>query len=200
MSKLLSMMMGSGKKVEFKNYVYAIDNAYIETDIKLNENYKISIKGKTKVSVTSQIIFFMAGSGSVSYWNGTRAMLYLEGSSRYCYLNNLSIGNLYSINSGTTDNVRVFTGTNGAYANDFTISLSRTNTKTNYNLFLFFNNVESIYSNDNLKIKLIEIKDQNDNLIHEIKPAIVNGESGVYDTVTETFYGNANSVGSLVCE
>ena len=56
------------------------------------------------------------------------------------------------------------------------------------------------YLNNICAFSLIQLFDSSDNLLHELKPAIVNGESGMYDTVTKTFYGNANSVGSLVCE
>ena len=184
---------GGGGNVEFKTSIYATDNAYIQTDISMNENYKIRVTGKRNKSYnsTNYLYIFGGSKSSGSYPLGTD-----------CY---------FSYSSGASKNVVAILTYNGTGypptssashyfgSDDFDLSLNAyTNNTVSFTIFC--SNSINGFLNDYVSLSLIEIKDQNDNLLHELKPAIVNGESGMYDTVTQTFYGNANSVGSLVCE
>lgn len=191
MSKLLSMMMSSsGGGVEFKTSIYATDGAYIQTDINISNVTKIRAKGEN--------ISYQAQSGSRRFvCQAVDVNSGYNGISVYIgYYNNPTIQvtlaffqNSYSASKSSYENL-INENTFDLILNNFTFTTPVVNT------FSIFK--DAIYGQINFE--LFEFYDQNDNLLHELKPAIVNGESGMYDTVTETFYGNANSVGSLVCE
>ena len=195
---LANMLTRNGGGIDFKTYCYAIDNAYIQTDISANGDYKIRLKGKILVDT-----FNIAGgvypfegfttTNSGSKYLGTYMSLATNPNG---YINTLffrSINNDYPYNPTYQNNLQVGNGNNEITTHNFDLTLSHTiPCDVQYKLFKS--------SSSLIAFEIIQIKDQNDNLLHELKPTIINGESGMYDTVTQTFYGNSNSVGSLVCE
>lgn len=196
MKKLLSMVMESKSNVVFKNYCYALNNAYIQTDISANADYKIRLKGKILVDT------FQSFGGTYPFRG------FIQGSSRYTgtylslttnpsnYVNSLffrSINDDYAYNPTYQDILQVGNGNDEITTHNFDLTLPHTiPCDVQFKLFEASSSI--------IAFKIIEIKDQNDNLIAELKPATVNGENGMYDTIGQQFYGNANSVGSLVCE
>lgn len=199
-SMLLANMMSKSSGVEFKTSIYATGNAYIQTDISANDDYKIKITGtiRTQTYTNAGSNYFLDGAYAPSQLTGTIAFIgYNPGNKNVSIC--LRSGNNQASYEATYKN-DIIVGSNGTVTQpNYTLSLEHT-IPYNKNFGIFRCEDKNNYSNDLVAISLIEIKDQNDNLLHKLKPAIVNGESGVYDTVTKTFYGNANSVGSLVCE
>lgn len=202
MSKLLSMLMKSksGGGVEFKTYCYALNNGYIQTDISANADYKIRVKGQLTQNFTdsSKTFVFLGGIYYDMYgkYTGTRFSVGYNPNLSSNVISLRSFNNKYIYEPTYSNEINVST-TVRPYSFDGTL-----NNTVPYNTnFVIFASSDFVYnSNDYIYIELIEIKDQSDNLLHELKPAIVNGESGMYDTIEQKFYGNANSVGSLVCE
>lgn len=208
MSKLLSMLMKSkGGGIEFKTSIYATGNAYIQTDISANADYKINIVGNVLVDTyTDQGSHYFFGANnpdqSPSYYlTGTLAFIGYNPNTSIPGIGLRSANNVAGYNAPYKQDINI--GSSGGHISapyHFTLSLSHTVAyDKNFRVLSDWQHADR-KTNNMISIELIEIKDQNDNLIAELKPAIVNGESGMYDTVTETFYGNANSVGSLVCE
>lgn len=194
------MMRKKGGGVEYKTLVYATDNAYIQTDISANDDYKIKITGtiKTQTYTNAGSNYFFDGAYFSFNLTGTIAFIgYNPGNKNVTIC--LRSGNNQASYQATYKN-DITVGSNGTVTQpNYTLSLEHT-IPYNKNFGIFRCENENNYSNDLVAISLIEIKDQNNNLIAELKPAIVNGESGMYDTVGQQFYANANSVGSLVCE
>lgn len=193
-SILLANMMQNNSGIEFKNYCYALNNAYIQTDISLNENFNVRVAGKRNKSYTSATSLFLFGASgaSGSYTLGTNCTFSYSSGIGQSSVAILTYDGTGYPPSGST---RHYFG-----ANDFDISLSNVYYNNTVSIIMFCSRHIDYFLNDYVFISLIEIKDLSDNLIVELKPAIVNGENGMYDTVGQKFYGNTNSVGSIVCE
>lgn len=199
-SMILANMMSKSGGVQFKTSIYATDNAYIQTDISANADYKIRVKGQLTQYFTdgSKTFCFL---GSIYYdtygkYTGTQFSVGYNPNISRNVISLRSYNNRYIYEPTYSNDISVSTILR-PYSFDCTLN----NTiPYNTNFVIFALSDFTYKSNDCIYIELIEIKDQNDNLIAELKPAIVNGESGMYDIIEEKFYGNANSVGSLVCE
>ena len=197
MSKLLSMMMAKGSGgVEFKTSIYTTGNAYINTHLANIDGYIIDV----------EVLDYPTSSGSTS--NYVVGALTGSGESR--------IGNEINITYHPSFNsIFVCNYFNNSYANVVnyvslntkpqTVSLQCLNittaTPSELDVFVFAGNVNgsAMYFCNVIKIKNLQLFSGNTK-VADLKPAIVNGESGMYDTVGQQFCGNANSVGSLVCE
>ena len=180
------MMREKGGGIEFKTAVVSTGNAYISVPL-YQDVKRIDIEGTaTNTEMYSKQTFvttYYYYSGSYSY-NG--------------YGINCEIGtsagqkaykiNLYSFSYGGSSTITTFPS---SYSADFNVSVVFENA---------FNPVHLFRLAVAGKTKSVKIYNSNDVLLGEFLPAIVNGESGMYDTVGQQFYANANSVGSLVCE
>lgn len=210
---LANMMTGSGGGVEFKSKVFATDDAYIQTDFNLNNVAKIRISGNLEnynwnnFSGTYSRWYQVFGSLKYSEGVGIGTIFAIEYHFEYnpaqrklnAYLGSFSGGNFFS--DSVSSLLAQGTDTTPKTTFDLTYSnITQNPDNTNIKIFKGIVYGTDTYINDFCAFSLIQLFDSSDNLLHELKPAIVNGESGMYDTVTETFYGNANSVGSLVCE
>lgn len=209
-SMLLANMMSSGGGVEFKTSIYSVGEAYIDTGIDNATIYGLRVKGRMRVNSYSgykqQIIC-----GYIDYSS------YTSQSDLSCYVSAIGSpapGQYWKTSvtikdNITSDSVQV-AGSDGIITVfDFDVKLvsnDTTKTKKQFSYKIFTGERDNqggtffAYTDGVVALEVIEIYDVSGNMIMELKPAIVNGESGMYDTVTETFYGNANSVGSLVCE
>ena len=180
----------SGGGIKFKTSIYATDNAYILLD-RITAN-GIRVKGNIKTiktgPATHTIVAFRTSSTSF-----TMANISYQYNSIVC---NLTMGSQNNIS-----NTQLINSSGQIVLENFDV------TKKNMTTFyakwgiLCQNNNGSIdsYFNDVGRINLITLL-YNDNEVANLVPAIVNGENGMYDTINEKFYGNANSVGSLICE
>lgn len=180
---LANMLSGKGGGVEFKTSIYAIDGAYIRTlENEFSYGYYIDLSFYASSGIENdRPIFASQSSAGTGY-----KRIYKDTVSNVA---KLKVGTNYS-----QMEVGIILSESDNIFDD--INMSR---NTIYPL-LYYQIFSSSPSNDKIKIHYIRIKDSSKNLLADLKPAIVNGESGMYDTVTETFYGNTNSVGSLVCE
>lgn len=174
---------GGGGGVEFKTSIYAIDGAYIRTlENEFRYGYYIDISFYASSGIENgRTIFASQSNGGTGYKRIFKDTV--------SYVAKLKVGTSYE----DTEVGTILSNSDNIFDD---INMSR---NTSYNL-LYYQIFSSSPSNDKIKIHYIRIKDSSKTLLAELKPAIVNGESGMYDTVTQTFYGNANSVGSLVCE
>lgn len=205
-SMILANMMSdnSGNDIQFKNYIYALNNGYIDTGINSGIT-SIRIKGKwlkSSYSSSTQIYFF--GNLSQQSIAGGTYRTGVLGFGRYESNRVTTFLNSYSNTSGTTSTAKQYNSEQSS--SDITIpSFDITQDRVYFasgNSFriLGSRNVGStMCSNDTFGIELVEFYN-NGELVNQFKPAIVNNEHGMYDTVTQTFLGNANSVGSLICE
>jgi len=182
MSKLLSMLMSSsgGGNVEFKTSIYTEGNAYISLDLSSLRGQSVKCRLKGECLNFSELYYLFGFSSGSQY----------DSYASYFYNGSVSVAGssqAVSISSPNFDLTGNAVTMNNGYLSDFRLFSWKYSSTINF-------------TNGKCKFSLFEILDSNDNILHQLKPAIVNGESGMYDTVTETFYGNANSVGSLVCE
>lgn len=197
MSKLLSMMMSdSGGGVEFKTSIYSQGNAYIDTMLSDIDGYNIEaivLDYPTSSDPTSNnVVGALVGSTGQRTGNSISISYHpTYGSIFTCDYSNNSFANVYSM-------VSLHTKPQEVSFNSLQIPQA---TASGLNVFVFAANIggDPMYFCNVIKIKNLQLF-KGSVKVAELKPAIVNGESGVYDIVTETFYGNANSVGSLVCE
>lgn len=202
--------IASGGGVEFKTSIYSQDNAYINTGIANTNIYGLRVKGSVRVNSYTghqqQIIC-----GYIDYSS--------SGANISCFVNSTIGGSVptnyrevkISIKEGNTerDNIQIANNSGIIMVNTFDlkfIDTTNTGTKEQFEYKIFTGNRANQggsfieFTNGVVALEIVELYDISGNMIAELKPAIVNGESGMYDTITETFYGNANSVGSLVCE
>lgn len=197
MSKLLSMMMSDkGSEVEFKTNIYSQGNAYIDTMLTDIDGYNIEaivLDYPTSIGSTSDFIVG-ALSGSSGHQTGNVINISYHpnyGSMLSCNYYNNSYANVDT-------RVSLYTKPQEVTINIPNITQA---TAQDLNVFIFAGNINgtAMYFCNKIKIKNLQLFKESIK-VAELKPAIVNGENGMYDTVTKTFYGNANSVGSLVCE
>ena len=169
-----------GGEAKFKTSIYTEGNAYISLDLSHLQSQSIKCRLKGECLNFSELYYlfgFYSGAQYDSYQsffdNGSVSV---AGSSQAVSISSPNFdltGNAITMSSSYLSDFRLFSWKSGSTIN---------------------------FTSGKCKFSLFEILDSNDNILHQLKPAIVNGESGMYDTVTATFYGNANSVGSLVCE
>ena len=195
---LANMMSSSGESVEFKTYCYAQNNGCILIDKEVDGFRVIGTLINTEQSVSSYIDYFIAGatkySSNPSYWLG--AFIRLPNNQKQKLVAIGYMGGNSSDELVSADGTIVKTDFDFERKSFSSYTISKCGIFVNYNIY---NNTFDKFLNDFAKIKEIVLYKGNDT-ISDLKPAIVNGKSGMYDTVTETFYGNANSVGSLICE
>lgn len=189
MSALLSMMMGSGGGVEFKTRIYSQNNAYIILNIYANG---IRVKGSVKTIKYGPIAHTIVGYRYSDNSQYTIANLSYGYNSKTC---NLSIGSQNNI-----QNTQLINSAGEIIQENFDVTRKNLVGWTNWGILAqnYYGNYDNFF-NDVGRIELITLF-QNNNEVVNLVPAIVNGESGMYDTIGQKFYGNANSVGSLVCE
>ena len=200
MSKLLSMMMGSGGGgVEFKTYCYAQNNGCILIDKEFDGFRVVGTLINTEESASGGYKnYYIAGatasSSQPSYWLG--AFIQMPNNQKQKNIVIGYLGGSISEELVSADGTVVKTDFDYERKSYSSYTIAKCGIFANYRIY---NNTFDFFMNDFVKIKEIVLYKGND-IVADLKPAIVNGESGMYDTVTETFYGNANSVGSLVCE
>lgn len=199
MSALLGMMCEKkGGGVQFKTYCYALNNGCILIDKEVNGFRVIGTLINTSESVNTYKSYYIAGgqkySSNPSYWLG--AFIWLPNNQKQ---KDVAIGYL---GGNTSEELVSADGTIIKTDFDFerksysSYTITACGIFANYNIY---NNTFDTYINNYAKTKEIVLYNGN-NIVVDLKPAIVNGESGMYDTIEQKFYGNANSVGSLVCE
>lgn len=188
--------IASGGGVEFKTSIYSQGEAYIDTMLSDIDGYNI------EAIVTN----YPGSSGPTSnYVVGA-----LTGSSGHQIGNCMNIsyhptyGSIFSCNYFNNSFANIYRMVNlSTKPQEVSLNLLQIPQATAYglNVFVFAGNINGnpMYFCNVIKIKNLQLF-KGSIKVAELKPAIVNGESGMYDTVTETFHGNANSVGSLVCE
>lgn len=181
-----NLMSKSGGGVEFKTSIYSQGNAYIEfnKDKHIDRFYTCDICFIVKSISTYGILRF--GRYYDDYGIGSMRVVGETSGSFRTYLTTNATGTETSVGDVVYDIDNIFNNVN-IY-----------NSSSNWE----FPIIRLFYSGmtENFLLKYITFYGENNTKVAELKPVIVNGESGIYDTVTETFYGNANSVGSLVCE
>ena len=178
---LANMMSSKGGGVEFKTYCYALNNGCCLIEGLTVNGFKV----KGKLIDTSSVF------SSYMSWTIAGGSQYKTGATNW----------MSAIFDGLVDSLGNIIKT------DF--EFSRTDfsgySLTKLCLFAYLwgymeqNNYFQNFMNDKVKIQNIVLYNGNTEVANLV-PAIVNGESGMYDTINEQFYGNANSVGSLVCE
>lgn len=180
------MMREKGGGVEFKNAIYPSGSAYISLPL-YQDLKKIEISGV--VTNTAQyarqtfVLFYKQYSSAYSY-EGYSIQSYIRVSAGMGY-RDINFNNFNYSSTISTVNLSSLT------SNDFNVTATLTEAINIVNEFKVVMDG---------KTKSIKLYNSNDVLIGELLPAIVNGENGMYDTVGQQFYTNANSVGSLVCE
>ncbi len=205
MSKLLSVLMSSsgGGGIKFKTYCYALNNGCcLIEDLTVNG---FKVKGKlidtSSISNSNRNLYIVGGSqytSNPSYWTGCFLSMTANSQKK-----TISIGYM-----GGSTGEQLVDSSGNIIKTDF--EYSRINFNTGYSLtkFCLFaylkgyktqDNVFENFMNDKIKVQNIVLYNGNTEVANLI-PAIVKSESGMYDTINEQFYGNANSVGSLVCE
>lgn len=192
---LANMMSKKGGGVEFKTSIYATGGAYIVTPFTFGEIYGIKAKGSVTswLTVSDETYPMIAGYVSGNYTQ-KRGVCLIKNSGNKCVSININDNIVQSVN-----NESIF---------DLTNQQSSPVGVNNYAFPIFAQNSSgssflpltkwSTYGS--VKLEEIVLFNQNLNKIAHFKPAIVEGESGMYDTINEQFYGNANTVGSLICE
>ena len=180
------MMKAKGGGIEFKTAVVSTGGAYISVPL-YQDVKRIDIEGTaTNTELYSKQTFVSAYyyyGGSYSYNGYGINCEIVTSAGRKAYKINL-----YSFSYGGTSNITTFPS---SFSADFNVSAVFANA---------FNVVHRFDLAVGGKTKSVKIYNSNDVLLGEFLPAIVNGESGMYDTVGQQFYANANLVGSLVCE
>lgn len=169
-----------GGGIDFKTSIYTLGNAYISLDLSSLQGQSVKCRLKGECLDFSNL-YYLFGYSSGSSYNSYQA---------YFYNGSVEVGDnsqAVSVSSPSFDITGQAKTMNNNYLSDFRLFSWKYGSTINF-------------TSGKCKFSLFEILDSNDNILHQLKPAIVNGESGMYDTVTETFYGNSNSVGSLVCE
>ena len=204
MSSFRQLMMRNkgGGGVEFKTSIYATGNAYMVISPNITTKYGFKIVG-TLLDTTSTsfsyrtptIVGFRKSSSNPTGWCNGSFLFIANSKQKY-----VRVGY-----GGGTEEIELINSDGTVIATDFSIEKKNLETPPTNNKcglladYFDYNNSFSNFLNNTAKVKQIIIYD-GDTEVANLLPAIVNGESGMYDTVTETFYGNANSVGSLVCE
>lgn len=196
---LANMMSKKGGGVEFKTYCYALNNATCLIDLGSNNLLAgIYVKGTLTTNYPSTTGWKVMCGGASS------STQYIDS---FLSFNNLSTKNteVKTGNAGGFNTETLIDSSGNIIKTDFESSKKGMNTMTGSKIGIFaqysnYNNTFMYYVNDFVKIKNIVLYDINDNEIANLVPAIVNGENGMYDTINEQIYGNANSVGSLICE
>ena len=195
---LANMMSSSGNSVEFKTYCYAQNNGCILIDKEVDGFRVVGTLINTEQSVSSYINYFIAGatnySSNPNYWLGGSIRLPNNQKQKLVVIGNMS--GILTDELVSADGTVIKTDFDFERKSFSSYTISKCGIFANYNIY---NNTFDKFLNDFAKIKEIVLYKGND-IIADLKPVIVNGESGMYDTVTETFYENANSVGSLICE
>lgn len=175
------MMRKKGGGVEFKTSIYSQGNAYISLDLSALQGQQVKCRLKGECLNFSEL-YYLFGFSSGSSYNSYQS---------YFYNGSVTVKDVSQVVSNSSPNFDL-TGSASTMSNSFI---------SDFRLFSWERAGGTVnFTDGKCKFSLFEILDSSNNLLHQLKPAIVNGESGMYDTVTETFYGNANSVGSLVCE
>lgn len=209
-SMILANMMRKSEGVKFKTSIYSQDNAYINTGITNTNIYGLRVKGSVRVNSYTghqqQIIC-----GYIDYSS--------SGANISCFVNSTIGGTVptnyrevkISIKEGNIerDNIQIADNSGIIKVNTFDlkfIDTTNTGTKGQFEYKIFTGNRANQggsfieFTNGVVALEIVELYDISGNMIAELKPAIVNGENGMYDTIGQKFYGNSNSVGSLICE
>lgn len=198
MKKLLSMVMESKSNVVFKNYCYALNNGCILIDKEVDGFRVVGTLINTEQTVSSYTSYYIAGastySSNPSYWLG--AYIQMPNNQKQKKIAIDYLGGSITEELVSADGTVIKTDFDFERKSYSTYTISKCGIFANYRIY---DNTFDFFMNDFMKIKEIVLYKGND-IVADLKPAIVSGESGMYDTVSETFYGNANSVGSLVCE
>ena len=201
---------GGGGNVEFMTSIYSIGQAYIDTGIDNTTIFGLRVKGRMRVDNYSgykqQIICGYIDYSSYTSQSDLSCYVYAIGSPAPEQYWKTSVTIKDNI---TSDNVQV-AGSNGTITVfDFDlklVSVDTTKTKKQFSYKIFTGERDNqsgtffAYTDGVVALEVVELYDISGNMIAELKPAIVNGENGMYDTIGQQFYGNANSSGSLVCE
>ena len=180
------MMREKGGGIEFKTAVVSTGNAYISVPL-YQDVKRIDIEGTTTNTTLYSKQYFVqlykTYSGSYNYTG-------------YNILNEISLSGGLAVNY---IKVNIF-----SYGGGSDIAILSSSSSKNFNVSYTFENAFNVVYKFELalggKTKSVKIYNSSNVLLGEFLPAIVNGESGMYDTVGQQFYTNANSVGSLVCE
>ena len=195
---LANLMSKSGGGVEFKTYCYALNNGCILIDKEVNGFRVIGTLLNTTESTDTYKSYYIAGttrsSSMPSYWLG--AFIWLPNNQKQKLVAIGYMGGNTSDELVNADGTIVKTDFDFERKSYSSYNISACGIFANSNIY---NNTFDTFINNYAKMKEIILYKGND-IVADLKPAIVNGESGMYDTIGQQFYGNANSVGSLVCE
>ena len=195
---LANMMRKKGGGVEFKTYCYALNNGCILIDKEVDGFRVVGTLINTEESSNTYKEYFIAGatrySSNPTRWLG--AFIWLPNNQKQKLVTIGYLGGNTSEELVSADGTIVKTDFDFERKSYSSYSISACGIFANYNIY---NNTFDTFINNYAKMKEIILYKGND-IVADLKPAIVNGESGMYDTINEQFCGNANSVGSLVCE
>lgn len=186
----------SGGGVEFKTSIYSQGEAYIDTMLSDIDGYNIEaivLDYPTSSGPTSNyVVGALNGNTGNQTGNNIRITFHPTYGPIFAssYFNN-SYANIYS-------QVSLHTKPQEVSLNSLQIPQA---TASGFSVLVFAGNINGnpMYFCNVIKIKNLQLF-KGSIKVADLKPAIVNGESGMYDTINEQFYGNTNSVGSLVCE
>lgn len=197
-SMLLANMMSKSGGVEFKTYCYALNNGCILIDKEVDGFRVVGTLINTEQSVSSYTNYYIAGataySSNPSYWLG--AFINMPNNQKQKLIAIGYLGDNITEELVSADGTVIKTDFDFERKSYSSYTIAKCGIFASYRIY---NDTFNFFMNDFVKMKEIILYKGND-IVADLKPAIVNGKSGMYDTVTETFYGNANSVGSLVCE
>lgn len=184
----------------FVSYLQSSGTQYINTGIAPSATQKYRIK-YTFLADANLVAFGSRTSGT--YSNSTNQVYYnySNGSDFYFFAGNNNNGGRTSFGSDSalkdsdfTFDLKNESFTNHIASNTGTLKVAVTSTPT-YPLFLFaLNNIGSPAAMGNMRIYSFKLYD-NDVLTMYLLPAIRNSDSavGMYDLVSDTFFGNAGS-------
>lgn len=201
-SMLLANMMSNKGGVEFKTYCYALNDGCCLIEGLTVNGFKVKGKLIDTSSVFSSYVSWIIAGGSQYKTGATNWLSAGVFSTQNSQQKRLGIGYM-----GGSIYDELVDSSGNIIKTDF--EFSRTGfsgySLTKLCLFAYLwgymeqNNYFQNFMNDKVKIQNIVLYNGNTEVANLV-PAIVEGESGMFDTINEQFYGNANSVGSLVCE
>ena len=191
--------------IVYQNMIWATNNTYIIPDISANVEYKVSLKGKVLVATYTNT----ASIGKIIFGNtylssntivGTVANLWYSSASGV----NVTLASAWGASPGSSpynNNIKVGTAGGTINAPDFSLAIDYTYPKTGYfGIFAYWSGTSAdYYSNDYVGIEQLQFKDQNDEILHDLKPAKFNSRYGLFDTVTNRFYIDYTLTGNLNC-
>lgn len=175
-------------ELEFYNYIYAEENAYINPDILGSDVGRIVIDGVRTASLAS------------SRWACVFGLSIHYGASSFSPKGLWFLGSNIERDWGGSSSMSGINYNPYEFSYDFASYVS---SYSSYDVLIFasknYINKMDFFSNENAYLGSAKVYNSTqESLIADLKPAKYNGMSGLYDAVRHKFFVNANSAGKLV--